>query len=193
MAAALGMDKPRGVLMATVNADSPADKAGVQENDVVLSVDGEPVNSISELRNRISLAGVGHEAKLEILRDGKHRNLTVALDELPADIASRANPARDDDKSEDGIDGVTVRNLTENLRARMNLDDDVSGVVVTDVSRSSDAWNRGLRQGDVIIEVARGPVSNLDEFRERLEIDADRPVLLKIRRGEQAQLLAIPR
>ncbi len=192
MADALGMERPRGVLMTAVNEDTPAEKAGLEEGDVILSVDGKDVNSISELRNTISLAGVGTEVELDVLRDGRERELTVELGEMPADLTA-ARSTEDDEDSAGGLDGVTVRTLSPRLRAQLELDDDLEGVVVTDVERTSNAWHRGLREGAVILEVARERVRDLDDYRRLIEKDQDRPALLKVRRGEQTTVIAIPR
>ncbi|MBK6899662.1 MAG: DegQ family serine endoprotease [bacterium] len=192
MAEALGMKAPRGVLISTVNEGTPAAKAGMQENDVILQVDGQPVNSVSDLRNTISLSGVGHDAKLLVLRDGRERQLTVTLGELPEDPTAAAAP-KDEGEGADGIEGVTVRELNAPLRQRLRLAEGVEGVVVAEVAQTSNASHRGLRQGDVIVEVAREPVATLDDYRRLVKKDADRPVLLKIRRGDQFQVLAVPR
>ncbi|MCB1151516.1 DegQ family serine endoprotease [bacterium] len=192
MAEALGMKRPRGVLMSEVRPDTPAEKAGLREGDVVLKVDGKNVDSISQLRNTISLAGVGHDCDLLVLRDGKEKTVTVKLAELPNDLGAAAtNPeGRTSDK---GLDGVTVREITELVRRQLELGDDVQGVVVTDVARTSNAWNRGLRQGDVIVEVGRKAVKGLDDYAELIKKDDDRPVLLKVQRGEQSLMIAVPR
>jgi serine protease Do len=192
MAEALGMKAPRGVLISTVNEGTPAAKAGMQENDVILQVDGQPVNSVSDLRNTISLSGVGHDAKLLVLRDGRERQLTVTLGELPEDPTAAAAP-KDEGEGADGIEGVTVRELNSTLRQRLRLAEGIEGVVVAEVAQTSNASHRGLRQGDVIVEVAREPVATLDDYRRLVKKDADRPVLLKIRRGDQFQVLAVPR
>lgn len=192
MAEALGMERPRGVLMSEVNADTPAEKAGIKEGDVILQVDGKPVDSISQLRNTISLAGVGHECDLLILREGKEKRLTVKLAEMPSDLtASRST--REGRTSDEGLDGVTVSEITDAVRRQLELDEDLRGVVVTDVERTSNAWHRGLRQGDVIIEVARKTVEGLDDYEELIQINPDRPVLLKVQRGEQSLMIAVPR
>ncbi len=192
MAEALGMKSPRGVLVSTVNEGTPAAKAGLQENDVILLVDGQAVNSISDLRNTISLSGVGHDAQLQILRDGRERQVTVTLGELPEDPTVAAE-TRDEGEGADGIEGVTVRELNGALRQRLRLAEGIEGVVVAEVSQTSNASHRGLRQGDVIVEVAREAVATLDDYRRLVKKDADRPVLLKIRRGDQYQVLAVPR
>ncbi len=192
MAEALGMKSPRGVLMSEVNKDTPAEKAGLREGDIVLMVDGKNVDSISQLRNKISLAGVGHSAALLILRDGKEKKLTVELGEMPKDLNALATP-QEDRTSEKGLEGVKVSELSDRVREGLSLDDDVKGVAVAEVERTSNAWHRGLRQGDVIIEVAQNKCENIDDYEKLTARDTDRPVLLKIQRGEQTRLIAVPR
>jgi serine protease Do len=192
MAEALGMDETRGVLMSEVRPDTPAEEAGLKEGDIVLEVDGNAVNSTSTLRNTISLAGVGSDVKLRVLRDGRGRDITVTLGKLP-DVPTVAGAQNEERENEEGIEGVTVRELNDRARTRLNIDEDVEGVIVTEVTRVSNAWNRGLRQGDIITEVAREEVKNLDDYAELVGRNPDRPVLLKILRGANVQLLAIPR
>ena len=192
MARALGMKRPRGVLMSVVNEDTPAEKAGLKEGDIILQVDGEAINSTSRLRNKISLSGVDHEAELLVLRDGEEKRIDVKLGELPENgiiSPSDEEPAEDDT----GIEGVTVRTLTDRARMQLELDRDVEGVVVTEISQASNAYYRGLRQGDVIVEVARETVKDLDDFNALVKKDKDRPVLLRILRGRSYQMIAIPR
>jgi len=192
MAEALGMSRPRGVLMSEVNPDTPAEKAGLREGDIVLQVDGKDVDSISQLRNTISLAGVGHDAKLLVLRDGKERSMTVELAEMPKDLTTAAAP-REARESEAGLEGVKVRELSDRVREGLEIGQDVKGVVVAEVERTSNSWHRGLRQGDVIIEVAREKCENIDDYERLSGEHPDRPVLLKVQRGNQTQLIAVPR
>ena len=192
MAEALGMKQTRGVLMSEVRPDTPAEKAGLREGDIILEVDGAQVNSTSELRNTISLAGVGNEVKLKVLREGKDRTMSVMLGELP-DTPVAAGAEREERENAEGIEGVTVRELTARARTQLNIEESVVGVVVTEVAQTSNAWHRGLREGDVITEVARESVKNLDDFESLVARHPDRPVLLKIQRGPNVQLVAIPR
>ncbi len=192
MAEALGMSETRGVLMSEVRPDTPAAAAGLREGDIILEVDGAAVNSTSELRNTISLAGVGSDVKLRVLREGRDRDMTVTLGELP-DAPVAAGVQREERENAEGIEGVTVRELTERARTQLNIEADVEGVIVTEVAQTSNAWHRGLREGDVITEVAREAVRSLDDFEKLVGRHLDRPVLLKIMRGANVQLVAIPR
>jgi serine protease Do len=191
------------VLVADVTKGAPGAKAGLKEGDIILSVDGKPVNDRAQLRNRISLAGVGETVRLALWREGREMPLNVKLEALPADaqVASRSagGEGEDAEGGTGGIDGVTVRELTAQQRRVMNVPDDLEGVVVTGVDQTSNAWQEGLREGDVITEVSRQPVTGAAEFRKLLGRDKGKPVLLRVwKRGPQGGnggriFMAIPR
>jgi serine protease Do len=188
-----GLSKPRGVLVSNVNKDTPAEKAGLKEGDIILAVDGESVNSTNSLRNKISLSPVGHQAKLEVWRDGKDREITVELESLPEDqqVAMGQNRDREEDS---GIEGVTVGELTPDRRRLADVPDDVDGVIVTDIDPASNAAREGLSRGDVIMEIAREPVENLDDYKHLSNEGKDKPILLRVysQRGGRI-FMAIPR
>ena len=188
-----GLDRPRGVLIAQVNADTPADKAGLRNGDIILSVDGQEIKSPSMLRNVISLSDVGHTAELEILRDGKEKNIGVELDALPDPEAPiRADEPDDDDGS---LDGVTVRALTPGMRDQAGVPADIEGLLVTEVGPTSNAAEAGLARGDVIQEVARREVTSLDDFQDALGVNTDRPIFMRVYKPAQRQsvFVAVPR
>jgi len=194
MADALGMDKPRGVMIDNVNEDTPAEKAGLREGDVVLSVDGKRVDSNNELRNKISLSAVGHEADLRIVRDGKERSVSVKLAALPDQDQLASTSTRSHSEDDEGIEGVTVRELTERVRASASIPDDIEGVLVVEVNARSNAQSEGLARGDVIIEVNKGDISDLDDYRKQVQKNEDKPVLLRVFRPGRGRLfIAVPR
>jgi serine protease Do len=188
-----GLDKPQGVLISNVNKDTPAEKAGLQEGDIILAVDGETVNSMNSLRNKISLSPIGHKAKLSIWRDNKQRDVTVELAALPEDeqvVMGRSG----DREIDEGIDGVTVAQLSPERRRMAEIPDDIDGVIVTDVDPASNAAREGLSRGDVIMEIAREPVKDLDDYQELVGKDTSKPILLRVfdQRGGRI-FMAIPR
>jgi S1-C subfamily serine protease len=192
MADVYGLERPQGVLVNNVNDDTPAAEAGVEPEDIILAVDGEPVNSVSELRNKISLTPVGNEVELRILRDGRETTKRVTLGELPnQDTVAR----RDSVEETDGIPGVTVAELNDRVRARFEIPDAIDGVVVTDVDQGSAAQREGLARGDIIMELNRERLDSVRDYRDALRRDEDKPFFLRIYRPQQeARLyLAIPR
>jgi len=188
-----GLPRPQGVLVASVTKDAPADKGGLKDEDIILTVDGRTVDTVAQLRNTVSLLPVGHEAELSIWRGGKAVTRKVKLDALPdqAQVATR----RSGPTADDGIEGVTVRELTSQLRGRANIPDDVEGLLVVEVDQRSAASREGLQRGDVILEINRREVSSLGDYREALQRDTDKPMLLRVYKPQtQARiLLAIPR
>ncbi len=190
-----GMDRPRGVIISQVNDDTPAAKAGLKEGDIILSVDGEEIHNPSMLRNVISLSDVGHKAKLKLLRDGKEKTVEVTLDKLPESAQGTPGGTRQGGGEDSSLDGVTVRALTAHLRQMANIPDDVNGLIVTAVEPTSNAAREGLEMGDVILEVARQPVTTVDEFQTALKVNEDRPVFLRVFKPQRNQnvFIAVPR
>lgn len=191
MGEALGLDVARGVIVASVEDDTPAQDAGLEEGDIILSVDGSEINDVSSLRNTISLTAIGRKVELRILRDGREKTVGVTLAELPG----RDDEQDDQDvqENENGIEGVTVRELNDVYRQRFEIDDDVDGVIVIDVDRTSNAWNSGLRPGHLITELAKEKVGDLDDFRRLVKKDKDKPLLLRVWQNGRQIFLAIPR
>jgi serine protease Do len=191
-----GMDKPRGVLVAQVNDDTPAAAAGVKEGDIILSVDGKPINTPNALRNLISLSEVGHPAKVQLLREGKEREIVVKLGRLPdQQVATNAPAAQGDNDDDTTLAGVTVRPLNDRLRAMTSIPETVLGLLVMEVAATSNAAGEGLEEGDVIVEVNRVPIGSLAEFQAALGSTPDKPVFMRVYkpRARQNVFLAVPR
>ena len=192
MADYYGMDRPRGVLITQVNADTPADRAGLKDGDIILSVDGREIKNPSMLRNVISLSEVGQEVDLAIVRDGKEKNVAVKLEKFP----DPEQVAEVEDEEDGTLDGVTVREMTERMRPMMDtLPDDMEGLLVTDVEQTSNAAGEGLAEGDIILEVGKEPVTTLKAFKAALGKNTDRPVFLRVYKARQGQsiYIAVPR
>jgi serine protease Do len=196
MADYYGMDSPRGVLVTQVNADTPAERAGLKDGDIILSVDGREIRNPSMLRNVISLSEVGQEVDLAIVRDGKEKNVAVKLEKFPVpeQVAEAGTPADPDE--DETLEGVTVREMTERMRATMDtLPEEIEGLLVVGVEQTSNAAGEGLAEGDIILEVGKEPVTTLVGYQKALGKNTDRPVFLRVYKARQGQsiFIAVPR
>jgi serine protease Do len=156
LANALGLKTPEGVLIADVAPGGPADRAGMRPGDVVLGIDGKPVQSTGQLRNVIASAGVGKIVKIEILRGGEKRTLSAKLDRLLAEkgVAGDSRPPAD------ASTGLGLVALDSALRQKLGAPPTLNGVVVTGVKPGTPGARAGLREGDVIVEMDKKPVTN---------------------------------
>ena len=196
MADYYGMDRPRGVLITQVNEDTPAERAGLKDGDIILSVDDREIRNPSMLRNVISLSEVGQEVDLAIIRDGKEKNVAVKLEKFPdpEQLAAAGAPADPDEDT--SLDGVTVREMTESMRTNIEtLPEDMTGLLVTEVEQASNAAGEGLAVGDIILEVGKEPVATLKGYQKALDKNTDRPVFLRVYKARQGQsiYIAVPR
>jgi len=168
-----GLEGKHGAFIQSVVPDLPADRAGLKEGDAIVTVDGQPINSSDDLIRTISAKVPGAQVALGVIRDGKDRKLTAQLADR-TDNVTRASREEPDETPEPttGSDkrlGVTVENITPESRREFHIESQLKGVVVTRVSQVSDAWERGMREGDVIVQVSRHPVATLEEYRAIVE------------------------
>ncbi len=172
-----------GALVGDVTKDSPAEKAGLKEGDVITEFNGKKVTDSRHLRLMVSQTAPEAKAQVKAIRDGKEQSFTVKLDELPADglakAGSRSGGLRRSTRA-DPLEGVTVENLDAPGRRQFHIPNHVRGALVTDVDPLSSAATAGLRAGDVILEINRQPVSNADEAVELSGRGKGERVLLRV-------------
>jgi serine protease Do len=180
MAKAFGQKEARGVVVGDVTANSPAQHGGVERGDILLEVNGKPVESANQLRMTISMMQPGTDVKLKVLRDGSEHELSVKLAEMPTETAM-ARPESND--SSNALEGAQVANLSPEIAEKLGLPSSSKGVVVTDVDPSSKIADSGLRKGDVIQEVNHQPVKNVSEFQSALKKGDSDALLLVNREG----------
>ncbi|HEY5541654.1 MAG TPA: DegQ family serine endoprotease, partial [Candidatus Binatia bacterium] len=184
IADSLGMDKGYGALVANVTKDGPADKAGVKVGDVIVEFDGKEVKDSSDLPIIVARTPVDKRARMKVLRDKKEISLTVSVGELKDEEVVASAP-------EKGELGLTVQRLTPQMAESLGLDR-TEGVVVTTVEPGSAAEEAGIRRGDVIMEVDRKAIRNLDEYKKAVAgIRKGRGVLFLVRRGDSTLFLAL--
>jgi serine protease Do len=172
-----GVDK--GVVVRTIQADTPAAKSDLRPADVITDVDGIPVASARELQNEILKKKVGEQVNLGVWRNGKKVTVTVKTEELPGDTtklaSAQAQPSQGEDFSSSF--GVQVQDVDPTLKQELGLKSD-SGVVVTEVVPNSPAAVADIQTGDVITEVGRNQVTNKESFQKALAEQKGKPNLL---------------
>jgi serine protease Do len=184
IAESLGMDKGYGALVANVSKEGPAEKAGVKVGDVIIEFDGQPVKDSGDLPIIVARTAVDKKVRMKVLRDKKEIVLNVAIGELKDQEVVASAP-------EKGELGLTVQRLTPQMAESLGLEKS-EGVVVTAVEPASAAEEAGIRRGDVILEVDRRTVRNLDEYKKAIAgIAKGRGVLFLVRRGESTLFLAL--
>jgi Do/DeqQ family serine protease len=188
MAQSLGLSSVQGAIVDQVNAGSPAEKAGLKQGDVILKVNGQPIDGSNSLRNRVSELAPGTSVTLDVFRHGENKQIAATLAEMTA--ADRAQPARGSSGS--GELGMTLEALTPSISSRLNLPRGTTGVAVTDVDPSGAAARAGLRSGDVLTELNGQAVDSPAQVREVLSAHHDRPVLAAVAREGRQFYIAIP-
>ncbi|MCP5153205.1 MAG: DegQ family serine endoprotease [Ectothiorhodospiraceae bacterium] len=156
LAKAMGLDVDRGAVVSRVQPGSTAEKAGIEAGDVVVGANGRPVESSSDLRNRVGLARVGEEVELDILRGGERRRMRVAIGRADG-TGGRASVGEVDTPQ---LAGATFRDLRQG-DPRYG---EVAGVLVAEVAQGSPAARAGLQPGDVMLAVNRQRVRSTEEL-----------------------------
>jgi serine protease Do len=175
IAESLGLKDHNGALVADVTPGGPAAKAGLKGGDVILKFDGKEVNEFSRLPRIVSETPINKEVEVDVLRDGKKLAIKVTVAELPDDQDTDPNaaPKPTGKKGEVGGNvvgmGFSVGQVTAALRDKFGLPDGAKGLVITDMKPSSSAAEKGLRPGDLIVEVDHEDVKNLAEINGKVE------------------------
>ncbi len=156
----------RGVLVSDVLPDSPAKKAGMKRGDVILGLNGQNILDANDLRLRVSQISPGTDAVLSIIRDGRRRNLTVQVGELPSKLSMMggAEPEKSPSHFDNVLNGIMVMDLNHDIRGQLNLPNNTRGVVISAIAPGSLAEASGLKRGDVIQEINRRSVTSVHAY-----------------------------
>ena len=180
IARALGLDRPQGLLLAAVYPGSAAARAGLQQGDALLTVDGQPVNDETSLNYRIGTRRSGETVSLTYQRGGKALTTKVAVEPPPA------KPARDQQllQGRHPFDGAVVLNLSPAAAVDLNLNPFAVGVLVTEI-RGGLSANAGLRPGDLIRQVNGRKIETVADLRAALTVQARQWSVVIDRQGQQ--------
>ena len=189
MAKAFGAKEAKGAVVGDITANSPASHSELKQGDIILEVNGKPIDDANQLRLQIGLLSPGSTVNLSVLRAGTPLDVTVKMGEFPG---KEERASLDSKGTGSTLDGVSVENLTPEAAREMKLAPDTNGVVVADVNPSSHAADAGLRAGDVIQQVNRQPVKSVQDFdRAIASATKDDPTLLLVNREGNTLFVAV--
>ncbi|WP_249661473.1 DegQ family serine endoprotease [Variovorax sp. PCZ-1] len=190
VAESIGLPKPAGALVRSVEADAPAAKGGVEAGDIITKFDGKTIERSTDLPRLVGATKPGTKSTITVFRRGASRDLAVTVVEIPAEtpVKKAAAPAEPPKPTGAGqVVGLAVAELTDAQKKELKLK---GGVRVTAAQEAS--ARAGLREGDVIVAVANTEVNTVAEFDAALsKADRSKPINVLFRRGEMAQFALI--
>ncbi|MFT5702017.1 MAG: serine protease Do [Desulforhopalus sp.] len=188
LAESFGLKQAGGILVSEVQQDSPASAAGIKRGDVIIELDGKILKDVSDLRNQVALLSPQSKAVFLVIRDKREKKIQVTIGEQPSDFAQHTSTK--DVKSLKEY-GLTLQELTKELAERFDYEVN-SGLIVSNVERGSSAAKAGMKPGQLVEEVNRVPVQNLDDLAKVLsESSESDKILLRVRSGSYASYIVL--
>lgn len=189
LAESLGLNGDGGALVADVAPEGPAAKAGLKRGDVIIEFNGKIIEDMPELPKTVASYQPGTKTKLKVLRDGKEKTLKIKLGELPQEAA--LGPKKSTPEEVEHNLGIVVQEITPQLRKRLNIKT-ADGVVITDVQQGSIAAESGLLPGDLILEINKQQIVNLDNYRKIVDsVEIGQNILFLVKRGSNTIYVAL--
>jgi serine protease Do len=194
VAEAMGLTEAKGALITDV-PDGPAKDAGMLAGDVITSFDGADVKDTHELVRRVADAPIGEGVSVIVLRDGKSETLSVKLgrreeaEAIPAAVTQQAEPSAPSE-----VLGMSLLAVTDETRDQLKLPVGTEGLAVGKVDQMSEAFTKGMREGDVITEAGQKPVTSLKDLQDRITEAKDagrKSLLLLVRRDGDPRFVAL--
>ncbi|WP_009870202.1 DegQ family serine endoprotease [Paramagnetospirillum magnetotacticum] len=185
LAQAMKLPRPVGVLVNHISPDSPAQRAGLADGDVIVAVEGREVDDTEGMRFRLATLAIGSEARLTVLRGGVERILTVRL------VAPPENPPRDKTEinGRNPFSGTTLVNLNPALAEELGINSSLTGVMILAIKRGSVANRLGLQPGDMLIKINERAIASVADARRSLDAESARWAITIKRNGEVMSLV----
>lgn len=191
VAESIGLGRPQGALVRSVESGSPADKAGVEAGDIITKFDGKAIDRASDLPRLVGNTKPGTKSTMTVFRRGGSRDLSLTIAEIEADKPIRKAAATPEEKPKGSVAaqsvGLSVSELSSEQKATMKIKGGVKVDAVAD-----GASRAGIREGDVIVAIGNTEVGNVREFEAAVaKVDKSKPIPVLLRRGELATYLLI--
>ncbi|HYL37076.1 MAG TPA: DegQ family serine endoprotease [Bryobacteraceae bacterium] len=198
LARQFGMPNGHGVAIAQVEADSPAQRAGLKVGDVITAINGNTVEDVNAFRLEVAGFAPGTTVHLKVARNGQNLDIPITLGDATPNLEAESRGGGRDNNAPGGgekgaLNGVSVQALTSDLRRELQLPESVTGVVITDVDSDSPAAAAGLEQGAVIEQVNHRPVNTVADFNRAVREGASKDsTLLLVRQGGGTRFVVVP-
>lgn len=184
LASEFGLKRSNGALVSDIAKDSPAAKAGVLRGDIILEFNGKEVKDVSSLRNMVAQSKSGTEISMKILRSGKEFTVKIIIKELPREVAEVTTEQIPREAESTILAGLTVMDLSKEIIRQLGFNKGERGVVVVRVEPGSPADEAEIKKGDIIKEIDKREISNLNDYtRISSNIKRNSSVLLFINRS----------
>jgi len=192
LAQGFGLKEAKGVLVSEVMSGSPAELAGFSRGDVIIAFGDEAIMDTNQLRNVVADTRVGEQITVRIIRNKKEIALEVLIEAQPKDLFVRRQSDNLRERSSTLLSGIEVRKLSAALARQFDLDENARGVVVISVEAESPAGEAGIKEGDLIMEVNRIPVPDINHYEASLKkAEKGEPILLLISRKNRTLFLTV--
>lgn len=199
IAQSLGLPKTYGALVSSIDAAGPAAKAGIRQGDIVIGFNGHEVTEMRRLPRMVAETPLNSTVPVSVWRDGREVKLSIKIGEMPSTDTVASKDAKTDGPAEVKptaqkveLLGLRLAAITPALRQRFELSDKVKGVLVLDVDASSDAAEKGIRPGDLIVEAGQAPTATVQDVISKVNsVGKGKPLLLLVERAGDARYVAI--
>ena len=191
IARSLDMKEARGALVADIGQGTPAEKQGIRRGDVILSLNGEPVENPRDLSRRVASLKPGSEARLRMFRDGQEREIAVRVGKMPVEEQVAGQPKPQPPREAKAVLGLQVQELTPEIAKQLGTRSD-KGVLIVDVKPASPAAEAKLQRGDVIIGANQKPVASVSDLQSALGKSKKEAELLLVDRQGTTFFVTVP-
>ncbi len=199
IASSLGLSSEKGVLVSGLNENSPAQKSGIKAGDIILDFDGHEIDNTKNLSRLAAETPIGKQVAVTLWRDKKELKIPVLIEQMPEDAPEISQTEKKPIVVEgnealiDGL-GITISEMSPEMIDKYSLNPEIKGIVITEVLSGSDAEQKGLKRGNVIVKIDKKDVFSIDdvsEFVNEAKRENNRPVLLLIQDNETVHFAAI--
>jgi len=194
LAESLGLETESGALIARLAEDGPAAAIGIEPGDVIISYDGQAIETLRDLTRAVADTKPGTETDVVVWRDGAETKLSGEIGQMPTEPSLAAVEPKEELGDPTPKLGVALARLDDDARLELELPDGLDGAIVTEVEPGSPAAEKGVRQGDVIIEADHQVVTEPKTVADAVEAATergDKAILLLIKRGDQDRFVAV--